>query len=128
LFATLSVLFGGGDHSSPAGRPDRVKGFRLPGAQLLWTLRSVLRTAVLAVGDALGVAALGAANDVVAHTGQVLHTATADHHDGVFLQVVAFAGDVRGHLKAVRKSNTRNLAQRRVGLLGGRRGDTGAHA
>src|SRR5680860_535808 len=33
-------------------------------------------------------------DDLVAHTGKVLHTATTHQHDRVLLQVVTFAGDV----------------------------------
>jgi len=65
---------------------------------------------------------------VVAHARQVLDAAAADHDDGVFLEVVAFARDVADHLEAVRQAHLRDLAQRRVRLL--RRGGVhaGAHA
>ena len=59
---------------------------------LLRPLGAILGTALLAVLDALGVER--AADDVVANAGQVLHAAATDHDDGVFLQVVAFAGNV----------------------------------
>src|SRR5215468_4061198 len=39
-----------------------------------------------------------AADDVIAHAGQVFDAAAADEHDGVLLQVVADARDVGGHL------------------------------
>ena len=45
-----------------------------------------------------------AADDVVAHARQVLHAASADEHDGVLLQVVTDAGDVRDDLDAVRET------------------------
>src|SRR6185437_636115 len=41
------------------------------------------------------------ANDVVAHAWQVLHAASADQHNRVLLQVVAFARNVRRNLDAV---------------------------
>src|SRR5688572_24300455 len=50
-------------------------------------LGAVLRAALAAVADTLGVE--HAADDVVAHPGQVLHPAAADHHHRVFLEVVA---------------------------------------
>ena len=53
-----------------------------------------------------------AADDVVAHARQVLHAAAADQHDGVLLQRVALARDVRRHLDVVRQAHARDLAQR----------------
>ncbi|MNL63059.1 hypothetical protein D3C87_1871500 [compost metagenome] len=65
---------------------------------------------------------------MVADTGQVLDTAAADQHHRVLLQVVADAGDVAGDLDLVRQLDAGDLAQRRVGLLGRGRVDTGANA
>src|SRR4029450_5578808 len=93
---------------------------------LLRTLGAVLRPALLAVLDALGVE--GAADDVVANAGQVLDAAATDHHHRMFLQVVAFARDVAHHLVAVGEGHLCGLAQRRVRLLGRGRIDTRAHA
>jgi hypothetical protein len=59
---------------------------------LLRPLGAVFRTALLAVLHALRIQR--AADDVVTHTRQILHAATADHDDRVFLKVVAFARDV----------------------------------
>src|SRR5690606_26461189 len=72
---------------------------------------------LLAALDGLGVQ--GASHDLVADTGQVLHTAAADEHDRVLLQVVTLTGDVGGDLDAGRQLHTRDLAQRGVRLLGG---------
>src|SRR5215472_3830745 len=91
---------------------------------LLRPLGAVLRAPLVPVLDALGVE--GAADDVVAHARQVLHAAAADHHHRVLLQVVTDAGDVAGHLEAVREPHARDLAQRRVRLLW--RGDVDARA
>src|ERR1039457_3336742 len=49
----------------------------------LRTLRAVLRARLLAIGDADRVER--SANDVVAHAREVLHAASADHDDRVFL-------------------------------------------
>src|SRR5688500_17312203 len=63
------------------------------------TLGAVLRPALAAVLHALGVE--HAAQDMVAHAGQVLHAAAADQHHRVLLQIVALARDVTDHLVAV---------------------------
>src|SRR5882672_5405216 len=94
--------------------------------RLLRTLRAVLRTALLAVLDALRIE--GAANDVIAHAGQVLDATAADHDHRMFLQVMAFARDVAHHLVAVGEAHLGDLAQRRVGLLRRGRVDAGAYA
>src|SRR5215813_9383072 len=90
------------------------------------TLGAVLGTALLTVLDALGIQ--HAAEDVVAHAGQVLDAAAADHHHRVLLEVMALAGDVADHLEAVGEANLGDLAQRRIRLLGRRRVDARAHA
>src|SRR5262249_44384846 len=90
------------------------------------TLGAILRTALLTVLDALGIQ--HAAEDVVAHAGQVLDAAAADHHHRVLLQVMALAGDVADHLEAVGQAHLRDLAKRRVRLLRGRGVDARAHA
>src|SRR5262245_6708259 len=82
---------------------------------LLGSLGSVFRAPLLAVGHALRVE--HAADDVVAHTRQVLDAAAADHHHRLLLQVMALARDVADHLKAVGEPYLGNLAQRRIGLL-----------
>lgn len=91
---------------------------------LLRTLGAVLRTALLAVLDTLRVE--HAAQDVVAHAGKVAHTAAADQHDAVFLQVVAFAGDVGDDFALVGQADLGHFTQSRVRLLRGRRIDAGA--
>src|SRR5215203_5391138 len=60
---------------------------------------------------------------MVAHTWQVLHAPTADHHDGVLLKIMALTRDVADNLVAVGKSHLSDLAQRRVWLLRSRRID-----
>src|SRR5579862_8665499 len=76
-----------------AGYTDRV------GRPLFRLLGSVTATSLLAVADAQGVE--HAANDLVTNTGKVADTAATDEHDRVFLQVVAFAGNVGGDFLAV---------------------------
>ena len=57
---------------------------------------------------------------------EVLHPAATHEHDGVLLQVVADAGDVGGDLDARGQLDARDLAQRRVRLLGRGRVDARA--
>src|SRR6185437_765799 len=68
-----------------------------------------------------------AADYVVAHSGQVLDAAAPDQHHRVLLQVVSDAWDVRVDLVAVGEPHARDLAQRRVGLLGRSGLDLRAH-
>src|SRR5271165_1360322 len=89
-------------------------------------LGAVLRPALLAVLDALRVE--HAAQDVVAHAGQILDAAAADHHHGMLLQVMAFARNVTDDLKTIGQANLGDLTQSRVRLLRGRRVNAGAHA
>src|SRR3954451_6818297 len=92
----------------------------------LLLLHAVLRACLLAVADAGGVER--PANDLVAHARQVLDAAAAHEHDGVLLQVVALAGDVGRDLDGAGDPDARDLAQRRVRLLGRRRVDARADA
>src|SRR3954447_23927690 len=100
--------------------------FRHSNSPLLALLRAVLAAAALAAIDAEGVER--AADDVVAHAGQIAHAAAADQHDAVFLKVVLFAGDVGGDFLAVAEPHAGDLSQRGVRLLGGHRLDLEAHA
>src|SRR5687767_550108 len=107
LVTTTPLNFGSGRpvRISRLGRRD-IEGFRLlllascgSAPAILETLGAVLRTALAALVDAGGIER--ATDRVVADGGKVLHTPAADHHDGVLLEVVAFAADVAGHLEAV---------------------------
>src|SRR3954467_13994895 len=93
-------------------------GGPLRGMSALLLLRAVAAAGLLAVADTLGVQRT--ADDLVANTGQVLHTTAADEHDGVLLQVVADAGNVGGDLDPAGQPNTGDLTQSRVRLLGRR--------
>src|SRR5690606_35879613 len=98
----------------------------LRGISALLLLGAVAAAGLLAVLHTLGVER--AADDLVAHTREVLHTTAADEHHRVLLQVVALAGDVRRDLDLAGQANTRDLAQRGVRLLRGRGVHAGAHA
>src|SRR5437773_4378816 len=93
--------------------------------RLLRPLGAVFRTALAPVLDALGV--VRAADDVIAHAGQVLDPAAADQHDRMLLQVMTLARDVAGDLEAVGQAHARHLAQGRVRLFRRRRVDARAH-
>src|SRR5262249_5768033 len=84
-------------------------------------LGAVLRPALFAVLHALRIE--HAAQDVVAHTRQILYAATTDHHHRMLLQVMTFARDVSDDFEAVGQADLRDLAERRVRLLRRRRID-----
>src|SRR5436190_23608163 len=90
------------------------------------TLRAILGTALLAVLDALGIE--DAAENVVAHAGQVLDATAADHDHRVLLKVMAFTRDVADHFEAVGQAHLGDLTKRRVRLLRGRGVDARANA
>src|SRR5689334_15625119 len=79
-------------------------------------LGAVAGTSLLTTTHARGVER--AADDLVTHTGEVLHTTTTHEHDAVLLEVVVLTGDVCGDLDAAGQAHTGDLAQRRVRLLG----------
>ncbi|EDT88871.1 hypothetical protein BIFLAC_04596 [Bifidobacterium animalis subsp. lactis HN019] len=93
---------------------------------LLRLLCSVQGTTLLAVLDALGIECT--THDVVTHARQILDTAAAHEHDGVLLQVVAFARNIGGDFDAGAQTNTSDLTQCRVRLLRGGGVNTRAHA
>ena len=95
-------------------------------SRLLWPLRSVLRASLLSFVDAGGVER--SADDVVTDAGKIFHPASANHYYRVLLEIVPFSGDVGGDLNPVRQPDARNLPQRRIWLLGGRRIDASADA
>src|SRR5438270_10003894 len=140
LERTSSPNFGSGRISRFSGRRRRdigcflslqpVPGLRkMPGAYsrgLLGTLGAVLRARLPAVLDTLRVE--DAAKHVVANARKIAHTAAADQHDAVLLEVVALAGDIADYFALVGQADLGHLAQSRVRLLRGRRIDTGADA
>src|SRR5215467_436344 len=87
----------------------------LRGISALLLLRAVAAASLLAVLHALGVERT--TDDLVADTGEVLHTTATHEHDRVLLQVVAHARDVRRDLDAAGQPHTGDLPQRRVRLL-----------
>src|SRR6476620_9992169 len=96
----------------------------LRGISALLLLGAVAAASLLAVLHAMGVER--AADDLVADTGEVLHTAAAHEHDGVLLEVVAHTRDVSGDLDAARQAHAGDLAEGRVRLLRGGGVDAGA--
>ena len=69
-----------------------------------------------------------AADDMVTNAREVLDAASANQHDRVLLQVVAFSRNIRRDDDTVRKLYTSHLAQGRVRFLRGRSVDTRAHS
>src|SRR3990167_4695305 len=74
---------------------------------LLWFFRTVFGTTFTTAFNTGCIEA--SANDVITHTWQVFYTTTADHHDRVFLQVVAFTADVGSDFKFVGQTHTSHL-------------------
>src|SRR4051812_2701426 len=89
----------------------------LRGISALLLLGAVAAASLLTVLDALGVE--GAADDLVADTGEVLHPAAANEHDRVLLEVVTDARDVRRDLDATAQAHAGDLAKGGVRLLRG---------
>ena len=99
---------------SSAWHIDAPYGRRVTALRAAW--RPYFDAALLAALDADGVER--AADDVVAHPGQVLDAAAADEHQRVLLQVVPDARDVGRDLDPVGEPHARHLAEGRVRLLG----------
>src|SRR5262249_24486698 len=74
-----------------------------------FTLRPIFGTTLFPVGHTLRVK--DAANDVIAHAGQVANPAPTHKHDGVLLEIVALSGDVSRYLDAIGKAHSRHLPQ-----------------
>jgi hypothetical protein len=89
-------------------------------------LGAVFRSTLHPAGDADCVER--AADDVIAHAGQVLDAAATDEHERVLLEVVAHARDVGRHFDAVGQPHAGDLAQRGVRLLRRLGEDPDAHA
>src|SRR5213592_775221 len=99
---------------------------RPPPALSLRFLGSVLRAALPTILDSDRVER--AADDVVAHPGEILHAPAADEDHGMLLQVVTDARDVGRDLDAVGQAHARDFAECRIRLLRGRGVDARAHA
>src|SRR5215469_9396793 len=89
-------------------------------------LGAVFGTPLPTILDALGVER--PANDMIAHSGQILDPSAADQHHRVLLQIMSFPRDITRHLEAVGQPYARDLAQRRIRLFWRGRIDAGAHA
>ena len=86
---------------------------------LLGLLDAVFGTALFTVGNTLRIKR--SADDMVAHAGNVLDTTAPDYDDGMFLKIVALAGDIGVNLDMIGQSYARNLSKRRIGFLRRRR-------
>src|ERR1043165_463248 len=87
-----------------------------PSHNLLRTLRAILGAALLSVCNTCCIQ--GTAHNVVTHTRQVFHAATAHQDDGVFLQLVTLTRNIGGHFDAICEANAGDLPQCRIRLLG----------
>ena len=64
---------------------------------------------------------------MVSDTGQIFDPTSSDQHYRVLLKVVTLAGYIGSHFVPVSQTNPCYLAQRRIGLLRGRRVDPSAN-
>ena len=78
--------------------------------RFLWPFRSVERTGLSPAFHASSIQSTS--KDVVAHAREILHTATANQHDAVFLEVVSLAWDVRINLFSVSEAHPGHLPHR----------------
>ena len=78
-------------------------------------LCSILGSALLTICNSDGVQRTS--HDVITHTGEILHSSTADEHDGVLLQVVPNTRNIGGDFHSVRKPDPCNLPEGGVRLL-----------
>ena len=83
----------------------------------LWPLGPVFASTAFAILHTLCV--VHATNNVVSHARKVFHTAAANKHNGVFLQIVAFARNIRNHFHTIRKAHLRDFSKRGVWFLWG---------
>src|ERR1700722_147940 len=81
----------------------------LRGMSALLLLRAVTTAGLLAVAHTLGVKRT--ADYLVSNAGEVTHPAAPDQHDRVLLQVVADAGNVRGHFDVAGQPDSGDLAE-----------------
>src|SRR5215467_1815818 len=122
-FATSRLPYFGSGKTSRFAAPARRM---LLASGALGGLGAVLGAALLAASHAGGVER--AADDVIADARQILHAASADHHDRVLLEVVPDARDVRRHFEPVREPHACHFPESRVRLLRRRRVHADAHA
>src|SRR6266567_457733 len=80
------------------------------------SFRPILRAALLTVGYAGSIQR--AANHVITNAGKILHTAPADQHDRVLLEVVADARNIGRHFDSIGEAHTSHFPERRVRLFG----------
>jgi hypothetical protein len=56
-------------------------------------------------------------DNMITNTRKVLHTSTAEYHDGVFLEVMALTRNISGDFHTISQTDTGNLAKSGVRLL-----------
>ena len=80
-----------------------------------WLLAAIFRTALPTIFDAQGVER--SPDNMVANTGQVLHSTATHEHNRVLLQCVSFSRNIGSDLDLIRQTNASHLPQRRVRFL-----------
>lgn len=102
-----------GDVARCDGSPREYSGI----LDLLAAFSAVLGAALFTAIDAEGVE--GSTDDVVAYAREVAYAAAADEDDGVFLEVMFFAGDIGSDLFAVGETDAGDFSEGGVGFLWG---------
>jgi hypothetical protein len=102
------------------------KAHFMRGLLALRTLGTVLGTSLHTALNTLGIQRT--TDDVVTNAGQVLYTTAADHNHRVLLQGMTDTGNVSGDLVTVSQTDTSDLTQSGVRLLGGSGSHGGADA
>lgn len=91
-----------------------------------WFFGAVAGTSLFAVLYALRVE--NTANNMIAYTREVLHSASTDHHYTVFLQIVSFSRNIGVNFDMVGQANLGEFSQGRVRFLGSHGADLDADA
>ena len=75
-------------------------------------LGSIFTPAAFSISYSSGIQ--NTAHDMITHPGQVFYPSAANHHNLVFLQVMANTGDISGNFHTIGKSDSGDFPQRRI--------------
>lgn len=84
-----------------------------------WPLRAVLRSSLTPGSHPRGIQT--ATHCVIPHSWKVFHTPTSNEYNGMFLQIVPLASNIRGHFHSIRQPHAGHFAKRGIRLFRRRR-------